>query len=302
MNKQTKFSSYWAKLLKLAPQLFCLTFFGIPANAIVVTSVSVNGVQLVSEAASSTFGLPQNLIIASTNGGFLFNFGLISDPSQNPDESTLGDSFTVNFFSNSSSELQAPNNYGSVTYYVGNSPEVPTSVSFTRQFDMVGIMDGGLSIHMSNSSADYYSPFSGYETNPVFHFTLMNLGEPVSTPPVVTNTTPPPVGSSGTTPTVGSGSAGNTTPGPPPIPYLVPNWGDPPPQRNSSIPTAPYVVPNWGDIPPITIQQVSLSDPGGPPPGVMETTPEPGTFGLMIAGVLLLAGKLGTGVRRTNCG
>ena len=176
---------------------------------------------------------------------------------------------------------------------------MPSSVSFTRTFDMVGIMDGGLSIHMSNSSADYYSPFSGYETNPVFHFTLTNLGEPVSTPPVIT-TTPPPVGTNTIPPTGGSG--GNTTSGhvasnTHTIPYLVPNWGDPPPQNTGSTPTTPYVVPNWGDIPPITVQQAPpSSDPNGPPPPLMNvSTPEPGTFGLVIAGVLLLVGKLGSG-------
>ena len=79
MNKQTS----------LLP-LFLFTFFAMPASAIVITSVSINGVQLVSEASSTAFGLPSNLMIASNHGGFLFNFGLASDPSQNPDETILG--------------------------------------------------------------------------------------------------------------------------------------------------------------------------------------------------------------------
>ena len=251
MNKQ--FSNCWMNQLRFALPLFFFTFLGIPANAIVITSVSINGVQLVSEGSTAAFALPSNFLIDSSNGSFLFNFGLAYDPSQNPNEFTFGDSFTVSFFTNSGSELQAPDNYGSVTYYFGNIPEIPAFVSFTRQFDMAGTFDGGLSVHMSNSSADYYSPFSGYESNPVFHFTLINLPGQVPPPVVVIPTpTPTPQGSSTHTPTF------------------------------THTPVAGHT---------------SLD----PPSVFLDTsTPEPGTFGLMIAGVLLMAGKLRTGARRPN--
>lgn len=250
MHKQTRFSNCWAK----AVPLLIFSFFAMPASAIVITSVSINGVQLVSEASSLAFGLPSNLMIASNNGSFLFNFSLVSDPSQNPDETIFGDSFTVSFFANAGSELQAPDNFGSLTYYLGNIPKIPAFEMFTRQLGMTGTFDGGLSFHMSNSAADYYSPFSGYESNPVFHFTLINLPGQIPTPTAVTQTT------STTTTTTPQGGSTHT--------------------------------PQGTHVPQSTL---SLPDPG---PAVMGTTPEPGTFGLMIAGVLLLAGR----VRGTNRG
>ena len=259
MNKQTntQFSNRWVNQLRLALPLFFFTFLGIPANAIVITSVSINGVQLVSEGSAAAFGLPSNFLIASHNGSFLFNFGLASDPSQNPDEFTFGDSFIASFFSNSGSELQAPDNYSSVTYYFGNIPTIPTSVSFTRQFATAGTFDGGLTVHMSNSLADYYSPFSGYETNPMFHFTLINVPGQVPAPVVVIPTPTP-------TPT-------------------------PTPQGSS---THTYIPA--GHTP-------NGHTPLDPPPAFLDTsTPEPGTFGLMIAGALLMAGKLRTGTLGTN--
>ncbi len=143
----------------------------VPANALVITSISINGVQLVSEAESTTWGLPASLNISRNNGSFLFNIALASDPSQNPNESTLGDSFAVSFFSNPGNPLPIPANYQSPIYFTG-----PTSVSFTRTFSTDGIFDGGLSILMSNSVSTYRSFFSGYEAKPVFHFDLFNNG------------------------------------------------------------------------------------------------------------------------------
>lgn len=249
MRKQTRFSNCWAKTLPL----LIFSFFALPASAIVITSVSINGVQLVSEASSLAFGLPSNLMIASINGSFLFNFSLASDPSQNPDETIFGDSFTVSFFANAGSELQAPDNFGSLTYYLGNIPEIPAFEMFTRQLGMTGTFDGGLSFHMSNSAADYYSPFSGYESNPVFHFTLINLPGQSPAPNVGTQTTT-------TTSTTTPGSTTHTS-------------------QATHTPLTTHSLPD-------------------PVPAVLDTTPEPGTFGLMIAGVLLLAGR----IRGTNRG
>lgn len=151
-----------------------LALLAASCNAMVVTGVSVNGVRLVSDAEYAT-ALPINIIIGNTVGTpVLFNFSLASDPTKNPNESTIGDSMSVTFQADPTSGLGAPMNFSSITYYNGASPQIPASLTFSRNFAVAGTFNGSLSFHMSSSSADYFSFFTGYEINPNFTFSIIN--------------------------------------------------------------------------------------------------------------------------------
>ena len=159
---------------------------GISANAMVVTGVSVNGVRLVSEQEYAGY-LPLDIRIAGRLGQpVIFDFSLVSDGTQNPNEAFLGDSLGITFSADSLSSLAAPANYQSITFYDGTTPQIPTSLSFSRTFTAEGIFSGALSLKMSNSTADYFSFFTGYEVNPTFRFVLVNEAplSPLSQAPV----------------------------------------------------------------------------------------------------------------------
>ena len=151
-----------------------LVLLAASSNAMVVTGVSVNGVRLVSDAEYAA-ALPINIIIGNTVGTpILFNFTLASDPTHNPNESTVGDSLSVTFLADPSSGLGAPVNFSSINYYDGALPQIPSSLTFSRNLAVAGTFNGSLSFHMSTSSADYFSFFTGYEINPNFTFSIIN--------------------------------------------------------------------------------------------------------------------------------
>ncbi len=161
------------------------------ANAMIVTDVYINGVRLVSNAEYAA-ALPIDIIIGNTVGSpLLFNFTLQSDAIQNPSESTLGDSLSVAFEADPFSGLAAPANFSSITYFNGALPQIPGSLSFTRNLAGPGTFNGSLSFHMSNSGADYFSFFTNYEINPIFRFSVIN-SQPVTSPAAPPSGPPPP--------------------------------------------------------------------------------------------------------------
>ena len=187
---------------------YCFTFlalFAASAGAMVVTGVSVNGVRLVSNQEYAT-ALPINIMIASTVGSpVLFNFTLAPDATQNPNESTVGDSLSVSFMADPLSGLLAPADFSSITYFDGALPQIPASLSFSRNLAGPGAFNGSFTLHMSNSTADYFSFFTGYEVNPTFRFSLINSPPlspitpppPVHPPPAALSVNPPPAAAAG---------------------------------------------------------------------------------------------------------
>ncbi len=151
-----------------------LALLAASANAMVVTGVTVNGIRLVSDLEYAT-AIPIKILIGNTGGSpILFNFTLASDATQNPNEFTMGDSMSVAFQADPSSGLGAPANFTSMTFYDGAKPQIPASISFSRDLGGAGTFNGSLSFHMSNSSSDYFSFFTGYEINPSFSFSIIN--------------------------------------------------------------------------------------------------------------------------------
>ena len=133
---------------------YCFTFlalFAASAGAMVVTGVSVNGVRLVSSQEYAS-GLPIDIIIASTVGNpVLFNFTLAPDATQNPYESTVGDSLSLSFAADPLSGLLAPADFSSITFYDGALPQIPASLSFSRNLAGPGTFSGSLTACKSNT-------------------------------------------------------------------------------------------------------------------------------------------------------
>ena len=80
---------------------------------------------------------------------------------------------SLTFQADPSSGIGAPANFRSLTYYDGALPQIPASLTFSRSLG-AGTFNGSFSFHLSNSTADYFSFFTGYEVNPTFTFSVIN--------------------------------------------------------------------------------------------------------------------------------
>ena len=158
------------QLKTTAIALATFALFTTGTNAAVVVGVSVNGVRLVSDAEGEAFGLPTGLVIGSTTGSFLFNFQLASDSLADSTDTVSSDFMSVNFTANEGSQLDAPASYSSAV------STLPADKSFSRTYTKAGQFNGSLSLSLRDSSSAYYSMFGGYDSNPVFRFTLFNYG------------------------------------------------------------------------------------------------------------------------------